>query len=254
MIKNNSILPYFRKDTSSTLLALSAIALLTISSLPLSNFLLQPAQAETTVTFQPSPTTVQNNQFTLTFEAKGTACSSYCHDGEVTSGTFQMNTSDGVYDNGLLYAHASSFTNDSSGVTVNLSYVGNKDAGGTSYLIVTSCSTSDSNDISVTTPETGNLYTDFYDPVECTIGGGDTTTAQSTQPSSSSPMTGTTTQSRDTDGDGDGIPDSSDRCDHNSHHRCFKEGDNNTTTTSTNQQPSSSSFSSSSSSSGNQTR
>ncbi len=241
-------MPYLRNKKSISL-ALSAIALLTISSLPLSNFLLQPVQAETTVTFQPSPTTVQNNQFALTFEAKGTACSSYCHDGEVTSGTFQMNTSDGVYDSGSLSAHTSSFTNDSSGVTVNLIYIGNKDAGGTSYLIVTTCSTSEGNDISVTTPDTGNLDTDFYDPVECTIGGGDTTTAQSTQPSSSSPMTGTTTQSRDMDGDGDGIPDSSDRCTHNSNPRCFKEGDTSSgTTTHDQQQPSSSS-----SSSGNQT-
>ena len=34
-------------------------------------------------------------------------------------------------------------------------------------------------------------------------------------------MSGTTTQSRDSDGDG--IPDSSDRCTHNSNPRCFKE-------------------------------
>jgi hypothetical protein len=33
------------------------------------------------------------------------------------------------------------------------------------------------------------------------------------------------------DGDGDGIPDSSDRCTHNSNPRCFKEGDTSTTTT-----------------------
>jgi hypothetical protein len=49
-------------------------------------------------------------------------------------------------------------------------------------------------------------------------------------------MTGTTAQdrdsnSRDGDGDGDGIPDSSDRCTHNSNPRCFKEGDTSTTTT-----------------------
>jgi Thrombospondin type 3 repeat len=55
--------------------------------------------------------------------------------------------------------------------------------------------------------------------------------------------------SQDGDGDSDGIPDSSDNCPNNSHHRCFKEGDNNTTTTSsttsTDQQQQSSSPSSS---------
>ena len=236
-----------RNDISISL-ALSAIALLLLASplLPLSNLLLQPVQAQSTVTFQPSPTTVQNGQYALTFEAKGTACSSYCRDGEVTSGTFQLNSSEGVVDEGPLDAHSSSFTNDSSGVTINLDYLGNKDAADSSYLIVTSCSTSDGNDISVTTPNL-NLETDFYDPVECIIRGGEGE-AHSTQPTSS-PVTGTPTQQ---DSDGDGIPDSSDRCTHTSNPRCFKEGEASTTTTTTNtnttQQQSSSSMT------GNQTR
>jgi hypothetical protein len=55
---------------------------------------------------------------------------------------------------------------------------------------------------------------------------------------SSSSMTGTnTTQNRDSDGDG--IPDSSDKCTHNSNLRCFKEGDTSGTTTQQ-EQPSSS--------------
>jgi hypothetical protein len=40
---------------------------------------------------------------------------------------------------------------------------------------------------------------------------------------SSSSMTGTNTTAQNSDGDG--IPDSSDRCTHNSNLRCFKEGD-----------------------------
>ena len=40
---------------------------------------------------------------------------------------------------------------------------------------------------------------------------------------SSSSMTGTTQDGDSKDGDGDGIPDSTDKCPHNSHHRCFKE-------------------------------
>jgi hypothetical protein len=243
---------YLRNDILISL-ALSGIALLLLASplLPLSNLLLQPVQAQSTVTFQPSPTTVQNGQYALTFEAKGTACSSYCRDGEVTSGTFQLNSSEGVVDEGPLDAHSSSFTNDSSGVTINLDYLGNKDAADSSYLIVTSCSTSDGNDISVTTPNL-NLETDFYDPVECIIRGGEGE-AHSTQPTSSSPVTGTTTTTTQQDSDGDGIPDSSDKCAHNSNLRCFKEGDiSNTTTTSSTtqqqQQPSSSNRT------GNQTR
>jgi len=39
-----------------------------------------------------------------------------------------------------------------------------------------------------------------------------------------------------TDGDRDGVPDSSDKCTHNSNPRCFKEGDTSTTTTTTQQQ------------------
>ena len=72
----------------------------------------------------------------------------------------------------------------------------------------------------------------FEDPVECSSsssssqGGGNTT--------SSSMTTGTTTQQ---DRDGDGIPDSSDRCTHNSNPRCFKEGGDVCTTAQ--QQPSS---------------
>lgn len=40
-----------------------------------------------------------------------------------------------------------------------------------------------------------------------------------------------TRSSQDRDGDSDGIPDSSDKCTHNSNPRCFKEGDTRTTTT-----------------------
>jgi hypothetical protein len=51
-------------------------------------------------------------------------------------------------------------------------------------------------------------------------------------------MTGTTTTTQDSDGDG--IPDSSDKCIHNSNPRCFKEGEASSTTTTTQQeQPSS---------------
>jgi len=41
----------------------------------------------------------------------------------------------------------------------------------------------------------------------------------------------TTTGAITTPQEGDGIPDSSDKCPHNSEHRCFKEGGTNGTTT-----------------------
>jgi hypothetical protein len=62
----------------------------------------------------------------------------------------------------------------------------------------------------------------FEGAVECSSQGeGNTTTAQQ---SSSSGTTTSTTQ----DSDRDGIPDSSDKCTHNSNPRCFKEGDTTT--------------------------
>ena len=71
--------------------------------------------------------------------------------------------------------------------------------------------TSDTNSISLSLED---LTVQFGGEVECSTGGGGNT-------ASSSSMTGTSAQ----DSDGDGIPDSSDRCAHNSNHRCFKEGD-----------------------------
>ena len=78
------------------------------------------------------------------------------------------------------------------------------------------CSTAEFNSIAVFFDEATST---FNGPVECSSssqgGGGNTT---------SSSMTGTTTTTQN-DSDGDGIPDSSDRCTHNSNPRCFKEGD-----------------------------
>jgi hypothetical protein len=68
---------------------------------------------------------------------------------------------------------------------------------------------------------------------------GDTTAQPSPSSSPSSSMTGTTTTTQDSDGDG--IPDSSDKCIHNSNQRCFKEGNSTTTTHEQEQPPSTSS-------------
>jgi hypothetical protein len=124
------------------------------------------------------------------------------------------------------------FNNNTSGGSISAN--GPIDQSGDTFFMATSCSTSDNNDIGVTIQIRGGGGTiHFNGPVECSSsssqGGGDTT---------HSSMTGTTTTTQDRDSDRDGIPDSSDRCTHNSNPRCFKEGD--TSTTTTQQQPSSS--------------
>ncbi len=98
-------------------------------------------------------------------------------------------------------------------------------------------------DIRLQDGSTGNDFADFRGLVECTSssqGGGGNATTTTAQPTSSSPVTGTTNTNtntntttnttQDSDGDRDGIPDSSDKCTHNSNPRCFKEGETSTTT------------------------
>jgi hypothetical protein len=162
----------------------------------------------------------------------------------VTKGSFAIvdTTSGGVEMDGNL-EHAS-FTNGTNGVQ-NIGADGSfSEFNGGRLEISSQCSTSQTNSISfyLSQPNERQEYIPAQGPVECSLGEGRAATQ-----SSSSTMTGTTTQ--DIDSDRDGIPDSSDRCTHNSYHRCFKEGDASTTIT-THEQPSSSS----SSSSGNQTR
>jgi len=219
MIDNN-ILPYMRKDTSSTLLTISATAialLLLASPLLLSNtLLLQPVQAQTTtMTFQtPIPangTDSNGDKISLTFYAQGTPSTSNPSIVDITNGTFHYEVLGDTYTAGI--ASVSVTNNTSNGhITIQTSPAAH------GIRAITYCSTSDSNTISLT----GGFK--LNGPVECTSsqGGGDTT--QSIAAGSS----------QDTDGDRDGIPDSSDKCPHNSHHRCFKED-----TATTQQQPSS---------------
>ena len=244
-------LPYFKREDTSTLLALyAAIALLLASPvLPLSNsLLLQPAQAQTTMTFQ-TPTAAGGNfrcanvVATVTFDAQGTASSDF-QSANITGGTFQViysRTGDNAYSGSI---NSGSFTNDNNGGTLEIyGVVNNADSSfpscasqGSHLKISTTCSGSNENSIDVDNEDNyGSILGVFSGAVECSQGGG--TTAQPS--SSSSPMTGAVTTTQDSDGDG--IPDSSDRCTHNSNHRCFKED------TTTQQQ-------SSSNRTGNQTR
>ena len=250
MTNNN---PYMRKETSSTLLVLSAAIALVLTSalLPLSDpLLLQPVQASSiglssssssgTLTFktaEPAEGGVQCSQTSamLTFDAQGTPSSSNPQRVDITGGTFQISDS---RDRQILYSG-----NITSGRFANISSSG----GGGSLIMYTrvnhvpngtptcasigdtltidtgACSTSNVNPIDVgILGGTADSFGSFHGAVECSSsqGGGNTT--------SSSSMTGSSQ-----DGDKDGIPDSSDRCTHNSNPRCFKEGDTSTTTTST---------------------
>jgi hypothetical protein len=227
---------------------------------PLALFnILQPVQAQTPITFKtPIPATYTDpatgQEWTLTFDAQGTTTPSGPTSAKITNGTFQI---DDIQAGKILYSgniiHGS-FTNSTSGGLVLAQ--GELQGGNGNFYITTSCSSSNpiSIDVDIHTNQ-GDGTLGFEGAVECSSqGGGNTTTAQQ----SSSSMTGaTTTQDRDgsnsRDSDGDGIPDSSDKCAHNSNPKCFKEGDisNTTTTSSTTQQQQQPS---SSNKTGNQTR
>ena len=232
--------PYMKKKIS-TLLIFSAIALLLLVSSPMffSNPLLQPVQATSipNIIQTKNPvklgTSCSDANATLTFEANGNG-------GTLTNGTFQISDSSSgkILWSGDLYR-----ANSQGDVLLVYSVVGSVPVcgigSGDVLQIQTRC---ERNIIGLSTDGTDSGLAPAQ--VDCESSTRDTTTAQ--QPSSSTPMTaGTTTTTQDSDGDRDGIPDSSDRCIHNSNHRCFKEGD---TSTTTQQQSSSTSMG------GNQTR
>jgi hypothetical protein len=246
---------YLRNDISISL-ALSAIALLLLASplLPLSNLLLQPVQAQSNLSFRtPIPANGTTNDpyldASLTFDAQGETF--VTPDRLGTNGTFQITDSSSgqiLFSGTVFRVQANSgFANVSnSGKQIIVFGDTTKPQRGSQIEISTSCSTSASNEISVTSTGGGDVG-DFSGPVECSSSSSSQGGGTTTQPSS--PMTGTT---QDGDSDGDGIPDSGDRCTHTSNPRCFKEGDTNTTSTHEQEQPPSST--SSNNRTGNQTR
>lgn len=235
-----------RKNTPSTLLVLStAMALVLLTSpLVICDFLLQPVQAQTFMTFQTlgparGRDPASGDDLALTFNVYGTTSSPNPQSVKITGGTVQLQ--DDPENNGRIYNGTvieGTYTNDSKeGPTIEFSTL----LGNTGYSVSSACSTSDTNSISLSLED---LTVQFGGEVECSTGGGGGNTA------SSSSMTGTSAQ----DSDGDGIPDSSDRCAHNSNHRCFKEGDDTSNTTTTTPQQQHQQPSSSSSGTGNQTK
>jgi hypothetical protein len=221
-------IPYMRKDTSSTLLVLSAaIVILPLASpIVISNFLVQPVQATNTS----GPTSVQTDSpldlgkycnigtAALAFEAQGTPSSSDPTSTILTNGTFQI--TNGTSGQTLLSGHffRGSITDDprSAGWDVEIWYrvdgTGSVCGVLTELDIATSCPGGDNTPVDLSS--TGRKLETIYGTVDCDTGGN--TTVQY----SSSSMTATTTSQ---DSDGDGIPDSSDRCTHNSNQRCYEE-------------------------------
>jgi hypothetical protein len=253
-------IPFVRKKMS-TLLALSIAILMLMATSPvllppLSNFLLQPVQAQTAMRFY-TPNPVDGHAegaqpATITFDAKATNSSTSGH--LRWTGTWEItivgNPSDGLITFG-------DFSSSSEGGHIQLQ--GQQSLSGAlppgSVTIDADCSKSGSlegitAELTIyaqgfgSQPQELDFNLGFNGVVECSLGGGNTTTDAT--PSSPSQMTGTTTTTQDSDSDG--IPDSSDNCPHNSHHRCYKEGGSSSGTTH-DQQPSSSS----SNGNGNQT-
>ncbi|MFL6495751.1 MAG: hypothetical protein ACJ703_04905 [Nitrososphaera sp.] len=206
-VNNSNNTPCLRKNKISALLVLSAaVALVLLASplLPLSN-ILQPVQAQTPMTFKtPSPAQSEERNSALTFDAQGTLSTNSSGD-QPMNGTFQVTSTPdgGIINSGDIVRGR--LSNNSQGV-VSIELIGRNDA------IATSCSTSANNIILMD-------ESPYRGAVDCDTG--DTTAQPSSSSSSSSQMTGATTTSQD--GDGDGIPDSSDRCTHNSNPKCFKE-------------------------------
>jgi hypothetical protein len=222
-------IPYLRRKISISLAFAAAILLLLLpnTTSPLILFNLQPAQAQSSVTFrtaEPSrgEDTCTSNTAMITFDAQGTPSSSHPQYVDITSGTFRITS---IHDGQTLYSgniiYGGRYVNTSGGGEVGLNAQANDVTNNTSSCIskgediriITSCSTSDTNSIY---SYTHNQYefANFQGAVDCSQRGSDTTTQ-------SSSMTGTIQQDRD----GDGILDANDNCPNLPYTRCYKEGD-----------------------------
>jgi hypothetical protein len=201
--------------------------MLLTSPLILSNLLLQPIQAQSSVTFRTTEPSRGNDECTsntarITFDAHGTPSSSNPQFVDIKSGTFRITS---IHDGQTLYSgniYGGRYVNTSAGGNIGMSAQANDVTNNTSSCIssgedisiLTSCSTSDTNGIQVYAPNRYELAS-FEGAVECSPQG-------DTQSSSSSSMTGS---SLDRDGDSDGILDANDNCPNLPHTRCYKEGD-----------------------------
>jgi hypothetical protein len=252
-------IPHLRKKVSTLLLLSAAIALLLTSPMLFLNVLLQPAQATIVGTNvqTPNPVALGNNcnvaNAQITFDAQGNPPSSGSQSVTLTSGTFQVTdiSSGQLLWSGNLYSGSiTGYDPNTEDTNVEIVYnVANNSVvceAGEQLWVYTYC-TQEPPSPSIVLETDGGAMGGVNGAVDCG-NAGDTTAQPSPSSSPSSSMTGTTTTTQDSDGDG--IPDSSDKCIHNSNQRCFKEG-NSTTTTHEQEQPPSTS---SNNRTGNQTR
>jgi hypothetical protein len=264
-----------RNNISISLTLSAAIALLLFASpLVLSNPLLQTAQASQSISGARTQAPVDGTlscggganpiDAKLTFTVQGTSIDNTWYN--IHNGTFQLtNSSNGQ----ILYSYSGG--NQAGGyISIDNRYTwtivpgfgldGGKFLCGDNSItmyVTTTCN-GEFETITINRGTGGSIGTFPNAVIQCGDFGDGDTTAQPPS-SSSSPMTATTTQdsnrdSRDSDGDGDGIPDSSDKCTHNSNPRCFKEGEASSTTTTTTTNTNTTQQQSSSSMTGNQTR
>jgi len=264
-------IPYMRKETSSTLLVFSAIALLLSSPvLLLSNPLLQPSQA--------SSSNANSMIFSTRQPASGTLCTGepaaltlYAHGPisaqtnnvtvQIDDGQFQITNSSSnsngdsnsgtiLYSTNLLSGQYIEYNNSQSGTVdvtgqvtgqVDLAPNGNNSTCATNGQTLEMsgtwvCFSEKQQNFSIYNEDAKRDFGKFQGQMDCI-------TVINNDAQSSSSMTGRSQgtdksggSGNSTDGDRDGVPDSSDKCTHNSNPRCFKEGDTSTTTTTTQQQ------------------
>ena len=243
-------IPYMRKDRSSTLLVLSAAILMVLSTTPLLLFNVQPAQASSNTnsmifrTRQPANGTLCTGEpAALTLYAHGPISGQTNNvTVQIDDGQFQItNSSSGdsnsgtiLYSTSLLSGQYIEYNNSQSGtVDVTGQVTGQVDLAPNSNSTCATdgqtlemsgtwvCFSEKQQNFSIYNEDTKRDFGKFQGQMDCI-------TVINNDARSSSSLTGS---SQDRDGDGDGIPDSTDKCTHNSNPRCFKEGDTRTITT-----------------------
>jgi hypothetical protein len=251
MINN---IPFLRRKKVSTLLLLSAAILMVLSITPLLLFNIQPAQASSNTnsmifsTRQPASGTLCTGEpAVLTFYAHGPISGQtnnvtvQIDEGDLqitnsSSGSTSSNSGDGnsgtiLYSTSLLsgqyieYNSSQSGTVDVTGqVTGQVAQSPNSNStcatnGQTLEMSGTwVCFSEKQQNFSIYNEDAKRDFGKFQGQMDCI-------TVINNDAQSSSSMTETTQDSDSKDGDGDGIPDSSDKCPHNSNLRCYKEED-----------------------------
>jgi hypothetical protein len=237
---NNNI-PHLRKKVS-TLLLLSAAILMILSTTPLLLFNIQPAQASSNTnsmifsTRQPASGTLCTGEpAVLTLYAHGPISGQtnnvtvQIDDGQlqITNSSGDSNSGTILYSTSLLSGQYVEYNSSQSGTVdvtgqvtgqVDLAPTGNNSTCATNGQTLEMsgtwvCFSEEQQNFTIYNEDAKRDFGKFQGQMDCiTVINND---------AQSSSLTGS---SQDRDGDGDGIPDSTDRCTHNSNPRCFKDG------------------------------